>query len=171
MPTISASLIIKISLVIVILSVIGFFIYDYRMSKAQLEAKKAELIAVSEQIKSQNEAIEKLKIDGDFYKNQKPKVVEKIVTRYQEVEVLKPDATCEERIAKLEEYVKVFYNRNAGTNYLTPKNGTGETTENAENAAIPGAEKTIEHLEEQNLKAAQDYVDKMLKRNGSNGGK
>lgn len=158
MPTMSASLIIKISLIIVILSVIGFFIYDYRMSKAQLEAKKAELIAVSEQIKSQNEAIEKLKIDVDFYKNQKPKVVEKIVTRYQEIEVLKPDATCEERIAKLEEYVKVFYNRNAGTNYITPKN---ETTENA---TIPGAEKTIETLEEENRKAAQDYVDKMLKR-------
>ena len=159
MPTISASLIIKISLIIVILSVIGFFIYDYKMSKAQLEAKKAELIAVSEQIKSQNEAIEKLKIDVDFYKNQKPKVVEKIVTRYREIEALKPDATCEERIAKLEEYVKVFYNRNAGTNYLTPK--TPETTENAE---IPGAEKTIELLEEENRKAAQDYVDKMLKR-------
>ena len=139
------------------ISVGGVFVYDYKITKSALETKKAELIVVSEQIKTQNEAIEKLKIDVETYKNQKPQVIEKIVTKYQNIEVIKNNATCEEKLSKLEEYVKVFYNRHSGSNYIKK-----EIAPKSNETQISDTETAIDIIKIQKREKAQEFVDKML---------
>ena len=86
------------------------------MSKAQLEAKKAELIAVSEQIKSQNEAIEKLKIDVEKFRKQKEKVVYKVIEKYGDI----PDSTsnthCYVKLENIRNALAIFHKK-TGINY------------------------------------------------------
>lgn len=150
--------IIGIVLSCVILSAIGFFIYDYRLTKEQLETKKAELLAASAEIKSQNEAIEKLRLDVDTYKNLKPQIIEKIVTKYKEIPVVSTDATCEEKWDSLRDYIRVFYNRHGSTNYLGEK---VETTTQEEFKAREEAK--IQQIEAEKLQKAQEVIDSLFK--------
>lgn len=110
--------IIGIILTTIIISALAFFVYDYNITKEQLETKKAELLAASAEIKSQNEAIEKLRLDVDTYKHKRPEIIKKIVTKYKEIPVVSIDATCEQKWESLENYVRVFYNRHGAKNYL-----------------------------------------------------
>lgn len=159
-----AQLAFKIAIFIVILSTAGYFFYDYRMAKANLEAKKAELVAVSLQIKEQNEKIEKMRLEIDTYKNKKPEIIKEIITKYKEIPVVTADATCEERWKNLEDYVKVFFNRHSGTNYIQT-----ETTKETDKVDTQKTKEEIEALKIQNEIKAQEFVDKMLKRDSKGG--
>lgn len=150
--------IIGIVLALAIIGIIGAFIYDYQLTKEQLETKKAELLAASAQIKSQNEAIESLRLDVESYKNKKPQIIEKIVTRYKEVPVVSTDATCEEKWNSLKDYIRVFYNRHGSVNYLGEK--VQETTR--QEYADREAQK-IQELEEQKYQKAQETINQMPK--------
>lgn len=150
--------IIGIVLALAVIGIIGAFIYDYQLTKEQLETKKAELLAASAQIKSQNEAIESLRLDVESYKNKKPQIVEKIVTKYKEVPVVSTDATCEEKWNSLKDYIRVFYNRHGGVNYLGEK---VQTTTQSEFEARK-AEK-IKELEAEKLQKAQETINEILR--------
>lgn len=150
--------IIGIVLALAIIGIIGAFIYDYQLTKEQLETKKAELLAASAQIKSQNEAIESLRLDVESYKNKKPQIVEKIVTRYKEVPVVSTDATCEEKWNSLKDYIRVFYNRHGSVNYLGEK--VQETTQQE---YADREEAKIQQLEAEKLQKAQETINQMLK--------
>ena len=104
------STIARIVVAVMIVSVIAGFIYDYKLTKERLETKKAELIAAYEQIKSQNESIKKLEIDVANYKELKPQIIEKTITKYQNVKVT--DETCEAKLNALQEYTNLFFKRN-----------------------------------------------------------
>lgn len=143
-------IVIGIVLGLAIIGIVGTFIYDYRLTKEQLEAKKAELLAASAQIKSQNEAIETLRLDVEAYKNKKPQIIEKIVTKYKEVPVVSTDATCEEKWNSLRDYIRVFYNRHGSTNYLGEKVQTTTEQEYADREA-------------QKLQKAQETINDILK--------
>lgn len=120
-----ASAIIKIVVAIAIIGVITGFIIDYKMTKEKLETKKAELLAAYEQIKSQNDAIKKLEVDVETYKEKKPQIVEKVITKYQDVKVT--DETCEAKLEALSAYAKLFYDRN---NNIVNQNYFNTTTQN-----------------------------------------
>lgn len=150
--------IIGIVLALAIIGIVGAFIYDYQLTKEQLETKKAELLAASAQIKSQNEAIESLRLDVESYKNKKPQIVEKIVTRYKEVPVVSTDATCEEKWNSLKDYIRVFYNRHGSVNYLGEK--VQETTQQE---YADREEAKIQQLEAEKLQKAQETINQMLK--------
>lgn len=98
---------IKITMVAFIVSIIAFLMWDYSNTKADLQAKKAELQMLSLHIEEQNNAIKALEIDIQAYKNKKPQIIEKIVTKYQEVQV--KDNTCEAAMeAIFESQLKFF---------------------------------------------------------------
>lgn len=98
---------VKIAVVMFLLGIVVFFIFDYKNIKNELVVKKAEILIMSDRIASQNEHIGKLKIDVDTYKNKKPQIVEKIVTKYEEIEV--KDETCEAKLDAIYEAQKVFF--------------------------------------------------------------
>lgn len=150
--------IIGIVLALAIIGIVGAFIYDYQLTKEQLETKKAELLASSAQIKSQNESIESLRLDVESYKNKKPQIVEKIVTRYKEVPVVSTDATCEEKWNSLKDYIRVFYNRHGSVNYLGEK--VQETTQQE---YVDREEAKIQQLEAEKLQKAQETINQMIK--------
>lgn len=91
--------------IIVIITAVG--IYDYKETKARLEAKKAEVMIMSDKIKTQNDAIEALKLDVEVYKNKKPQIIEKIVTKYENIQV--KDDTCEAKLEAIYEAQKLFF--------------------------------------------------------------
>lgn len=146
--------VIGVVLGLAIIGIIGAFIYDYRLTKEQLETKKAELLAASAEIKSQNEAIEKLRLDVDTYKHKRPEIIKKIVTKYKEIPVVSVDATCEQKWESLENYVRAFYNRHGAKNYL------GEAVEAPTTEELKAQdEKRIQKLEAEKLQKAQEAID------------
>lgn len=98
---------IKIGLIGAVLVIVVLLIIDYTTSKAELQAKKAELLLLSHTIQEQNTAIKKLEIDVETYKNKKPQIVEKIVEKYKTTEV--KDETCEAyMVAIYQDQLKFF---------------------------------------------------------------
>lgn len=98
---------IKILAVLLVIGICAGFIYDYSQTKSYLQAKKAEIMIMSDKIKAQNDAIAGLKLDVETYKNKKPQIIEKIVTKYQNIEV--KDNTCEAKLEAIHEAQKLFY--------------------------------------------------------------
>lgn len=99
----------KSCLIAIVLIGVVYLVWDYSLSKAALEAKKAEILVLSEKMKEQNKAIENLKLDIKAYKNQKPKIIEKIVTKYNNIKV--KDKTCEATLKAIYDTQQVFFNR------------------------------------------------------------
>lgn len=151
--------IVGIVIATIIIGVVSALIYDYQLTKEQLETKKAELLAASEQIKSQNEAIESLRLDVESYKNKKPQIIEKIVTKYKEVPVVSQDATCEEKWNSLKDYIRVFYNRHGSINYLGEKVQETSKEEYADREA-----QKVKELEEQKYQKAQETINEILRK-------
>lgn len=100
----SKGLLIAISVIIV-----GIIIWDYVDTSIELESKKYELLILSDKMREQNEAIKSLSLDIEKYKNKKPQIVEKIVTKYNEIQV--KDKTCEAYMKAIYDSQLVFYNR------------------------------------------------------------
>ena len=98
---------IKILALLLVIGICAGFIYDYSQTKSNLQAKKAEIMIMSDKIKAQNDAIAGLKLDVEAYKNKKPQIIEKIVTKYQNIEV--KDETCEAKLEAIHEAQKLFY--------------------------------------------------------------
>lgn len=156
--------IIGLVLITVVISALGSLVYEWRITKEQLETKKAELLAASAEIKSQNEAIEKLRLDVDTYKNKRPEIIEKIVTKYKEIPVASGDATYEQKWESLENYVRVFYNRHGAKNYL------GERVEAPTPEELKTqSEKHIQELESKKLEKAQEVINNMRGIRGTGG--
>lgn len=96
-----------IAIAIISVALLGYSLYD---TQKELLAKKTELVVVSSKLEEQNKAIESLKLDITKYKNQKPKVIEKIVTKYNEIKV--KDDTCESYLEAIYNTQVEFFNRN-----------------------------------------------------------
>lgn len=106
----SSSLIIKLLCVILAFGTAAFLFYDYMHTKELYRVKQNELLTLSAHLQAQNEAIEKLKIDVETYKNKKPQIIEKIVTNYEKIEIR--DETCEAELETIRQLTKAFFNRN-----------------------------------------------------------
>lgn len=85
-------------------------IYSYALTKEELSAKKVELSVVSSKLDNQNKIIESMKVDLEAYKKKKPEIVEKIVTKYEQIEI--PDAKCESYLEAIYKAQVEFFNRN-----------------------------------------------------------
>lgn len=104
-----SSLIIKLLCVVLAFVIASFLFYDYVQTKELYKVKQAELLNLSAHLEQQNEAIAKLKVDVEAYKNKKPQIIEKIVTRYEQVEIR--DETCEAELETIRQLTKAFFNR------------------------------------------------------------
>lgn len=98
----------KVILAVFLVGIALFFFYDYRATKSELTEKKAQLMVLSTQIEEQNAAIKSLEVDVSTYKEQQPKVIEKVVTKYKNVQVV--DNTCEAKLSAIYAAQQVFYN-------------------------------------------------------------
>lgn len=98
----------KVILTVFLVGFALFFFYDYRATKSELTEKKAQLMAMSSQIEEQNKAIQTLEVDVNTYKKQQPQVIEKVVTKYKNVQVV--DNTCEAKLSAIYSAQQVFYN-------------------------------------------------------------
>lgn len=107
--------IVKIITIAFLLGIVGFFIFDYQTVKNDLTRKRAEILIMNDKIQTQNEAIKALEIDVETYKNKKPQIIEKIVTKYQDIVV--KDETCESQLEAIYESQRLFFNSiNKGNN-------------------------------------------------------
>lgn len=97
---------VKGCLIAIVALAIIYVVWDYSITKAALEAKKAEVLLLSEKMKEQNVAIKALKVDIDKYKKQKPKIVEKIVTKYKNITL--KDNSCESYMKAINEANHIF---------------------------------------------------------------
>lgn len=104
-----SSLAVKILCVLLAFGTISLLFYDYIQTKEMYRVKQTELLSLSTHLQEQNEAIKKLKIDVEKYKNKKPKIVKQIVTKYEEVQV--KDETCEAELESISQLTKLFFNR------------------------------------------------------------
>lgn len=105
----SSSLVVKsLCVVLGFVTAISLF-YDYVHTKELYRVKQSELLALSMHLEEQNKAIEELKVDVEKYKNKKPQIIEKIVTRYEQVEL--KDKTCEAELETIKQLTQAFFNR------------------------------------------------------------
>lgn len=84
-------------------------IYSFVLTREELASKRVELSVVSSKLENQNKIIESMKIDLEAYKNKKPKIVEKIVTKYEEIQV--KDERCESYLEAIYKAQVEFFNR------------------------------------------------------------
>lgn len=98
---------------IIIGAIILLILYFFN-SYASLKADKLLLINQKTHLEllidHQNETLLNMRLEIKEYKEQEPKVVEKIITKYKNIEVEK-NASCEEVIKKIEQAVGVFYDK------------------------------------------------------------
>lgn len=88
-------------------ALILFMIITYANTKAKLKAMEYENATLLHTLKKQNQAIEKLSLDVESYKNQKPKIKERIITKYQPLQ--SPQSSCEERLQNIQNHIKLWY--------------------------------------------------------------
>lgn len=85
----------------------------YHFKNKKLEEEKTELMArVAKQeslIELRNQEVEKNKLEIEEYKNRKPEIKEKIITRYKTVKV--ETKTCETELGSVKDLLEVFNDR------------------------------------------------------------
>lgn len=84
-------------------------VYSFVLTREELASKRVELSVVSSKLENQNKIIESMKLDIEAYKNKKPKIVEKIVTKYEKIQV--KDKTCEAYLEAIYKAQVEFFNR------------------------------------------------------------
>ena len=104
-----SSLVIKVLCVLLIFGTASFLFYDYIQTKELYRVKQSELLSLSAHLQEQNEAIARLKIDVETYKNKKPQIVKQIVTKYEEVQI--KDETCEAELESIRQLTQTFFNQ------------------------------------------------------------
>lgn len=102
--------IIKWGICFVVFLVLVIGINSYANLKAELATSQDQVKVLSSTIEEQNKAIDELKLDVEKYKEQKPQIVEKIVTKYKNVEV--KDTTCEETLKSIYNLQQEFFRIN-----------------------------------------------------------
>lgn len=107
----STAIISAIKAILIALAVISvcLLIYSFVLTREELASKRIELSVVSSKLENQNKAIESMKLDLEAYKNKKPKIVEKIVTKYEQIQVR--DEKCESYLEAIYKAQIEFFNR------------------------------------------------------------
>lgn len=85
--------VIKYILILSIIASIVGLATALSLAKEELATKKAELAVVGATLDKQNQTVKALQLDVEKYKNKKPQIIEKIITKYQDIEI--KDETCE----------------------------------------------------------------------------
>ncbi|WP_295702243.1 hypothetical protein [uncultured Helicobacter sp.] len=98
---------IKFITITLCVALVLFMIITYTNTKAKLKAMEYENATLLHTLKKQNQAIEKLSLDIQTYKNQKPKIQERIITKYQPLQ--SPQGYCEERLQNIQNHIKLWY--------------------------------------------------------------
>lgn len=101
----------KIGLSAVAVIIVSLLVYDYAKTKQEFERQATELKITAFKLQEQNEAIKSMEVDLTSYKSKKPKVIEKIVTKYQRIEV--KDETCESYMAAIYNAQVEFFKRHS----------------------------------------------------------
>lgn len=94
-----------ISGAMLIFCVISNLILKSRIERLIIEKSKLE-----QTLDIQNQMIEHNKVEIETYKAQKPKIVEKIKTKYQTIKI--KDDTCENELQTLKDTLNVFFKNN-----------------------------------------------------------
>lgn len=74
--------------------------------KTELNKKENEIVMLQEQIKTQNEAINKLKVDTELHKAKLPDAEQKIKTKYA---IINNNKTCNDKIIAINTLLKSFF--------------------------------------------------------------
>ncbi|AFI03851.1 hypothetical protein [Helicobacter cetorum] len=93
--------------VVVILGYIGLMLYVKHLVIANTLLKE-KYKQVESHLIIQNETIEKLQLDTKAYVLEKPKIKEKIITKYQKINTEIKDLGCENELNKIKELLRAF---------------------------------------------------------------
>lgn len=97
-----------ILVICVLISIVLFMLISYANIKAKLTAKEYELASLTLTLENQNAKIKALEIDTQNYQETKPKIQEKIITKY--ISLPTPqDTSCEARLAHIQSLVKTWF--------------------------------------------------------------
>lgn len=98
------------ALILIICALVGavlFMVASYVNIKAKLTAAQYELASLTLALDSQNAHIKALERDAKTYKEAKPKIEQKIITKY--VKIKEPISSCESRILHIQNLVRAWY--------------------------------------------------------------
>ncbi|WP_394908910.1 hypothetical protein [uncultured Helicobacter sp.] len=91
----------------VLIGIVLFMLISYANIKAELTAKEYELASLTLTLENQNAQIKALEIDLQIYQEAKPKIQEKIITKY--VALSPSDSSCEARLHHIQDLVNAWY--------------------------------------------------------------
>lgn len=102
------------ALILVICALVGivlFMLISYANIKAELTAKEYELANLTLTLENQNAKIKALELDSQIYQETKPKIQEKIITKYitQTPPKAQDNTSCEARLAYIQSLVKTWF--------------------------------------------------------------
>ncbi|PAF44169.1 hypothetical protein [Helicobacter sp. 11S02629-2] len=100
----------SIALNMLLIIICAFFIAQNHLLKKELENLKTNLISTNLALEFQNKALQNKALDLESYKAKKPKVEEKIITKYQKIYL--QDDTCESELNSAKRLLNAFYNNN-----------------------------------------------------------
>lgn len=92
----------------ILIGIVLFMLISYANIKSELTAKEYELANLNLTLESQNAQIKALEIDLQIYQEAKPKIQEKIITKYVTLNV-PSDSSCEARLQHIRDLVNVWY--------------------------------------------------------------
>lgn len=100
-----------IKAILISLSIISvcLLVYSFVLTTEELASKRVELSVVSNKLNIQNEIIASMKLDIEAYEKKKPKIVEKIVDRYEKIQT--KDELCESYLEAIYKAQVEFFNR------------------------------------------------------------
>lgn len=104
MPAINIT---KLFIAIAIIVVISGLIYDYIDTKQALTAKRLETLQLNENLKAQNEAVERLQLKVKTYKDSRKTFEDKIKTKYSTP--ASDNEQCEAKLEHLQKQLRVWY--------------------------------------------------------------
>lgn len=102
--------ILKITLVMIFISLFTTLLVKYFNTKDELEKVVIQLAKADANIQIQNESIKKLKLNVDNYKSKLDVSNKKLQEKYKQVDTT--NFTCEKKLELLESYTKKFQERN-----------------------------------------------------------
>lgn len=98
------------ALILIICALVGvvlFMLISYANIKSELTAKEYELASLTLTLETQNAHIKALELDTQKYKDQKPQIKEKIITKY--VAQNQYASSCEARLLHIQNQLKAWY--------------------------------------------------------------
>ena len=102
---------ILIFVICALVAVVLFMLISYANIKSELTAKEYELASLTLKLESQNAHIKALELDSQTYQETKPKIQEKIITKYvaQPPPTPQDNASCEARLLHIQNQIALWY--------------------------------------------------------------